>query len=245
VESIVARTVYPHYEIVVADNDSREPETRAYYETMPGRVVPYPGPFNYSAINNFAVKQTDAPWILLLNNDIEVINPDWLTSMAEHIQRPEVGAVGAKLLYPDGTVQHAGVVLSPRGTALHAYAQAPANSWENGGYLQLIRNYSAVTAACMLTKRDLFDRVGGLDEIQFAVTYNDVDYCLKLREAGYQIVYTPFAQLHHYESASRGRGKGNPAEGRALRARWPEATTADPLASDPLERYQEFLKPGA
>ena len=234
VESIAARTDYPDYEIVIVDNDSRDPATLRYYEKLPHRIIRYPGPFNYSAINNYAVRHTDAPWILFLNNDTEVIEAEWLTSMAEHIQRPEVGAVGAKLLFPDGTVQHAGVTLAEKGTAAHAYCHAPANSTQNGGHLQLVRNYSAVTAACMLTRRDLFEQVGGLDEMQLPVTYNDVDYCLKLRQAGFLVVYTPFAQLRHYESASRGRGKSDPAEGRLLRQRWPAVIAHDPYGNPNL-----------
>jgi GT2 family glycosyltransferase len=241
VESIRARTDYPNYEIVIVDNESKDPATKRYYEKAVLRVVPYPGPFNYSAINNFAVRGTDAPWILFLNNDTEVIDAGWLSAMAEHIQRPEVGAVGAMLLFPDDTVQHAGVTLAAKGTAAHAYAHARANSWENGGYLQLTRNYSAVTAACMLTRRDLFEQVGGFDEMQLAVTYNDVDYCLKLRRAGFAIVYTPFAQLYHYESASRGRGRADPAEGRILRARWPDVVARDPFGNESQSQFQQSL----
>ncbi|HEX4085743.1 MAG TPA: glycosyltransferase [Chthoniobacteraceae bacterium] len=243
IESITARTDYPNYEIVIADNDSRSAETLDYYKTIPHRIVPFPGPFNYSAINNYAVRQVDAPWILFLNNDIEVINADWLTSMAEHIQRPEIGAVGAKLLFPDHTVQHAGVLLAEKGTASHAYCHAAAASSENGGHLQLIRNYSAVTAACMLTRRSLFEQAGGFDEMELAVTYNDVDYCLKLIHAGFQIVYTPFAQLFHYESASRGRGRSDPAEGRILKQRWPAFFSHDPY-SNPNLGWDATPRPG-
>jgi len=232
IESIEGNTDYPNYEIVIADNDSREQVTLDYYAGMPHRVVHYPGPFNYSAINNYAVRQTDGPWILLLNNDIEIINADWLTNMAEHIQRPEVGAVGAKLLYPHGTIQHAGVILAEHGgPATHVHVHAPGDSWENGGQIQWIGNYSAVTAGCMLTRRDLFEQVGGFDEEQLPVAFNDVDYCLKLRAAGYQIVYTPFAELYHYESASRNRKKSNPEEKRILRERWPEEIARDPLTN--------------
>ena len=124
--------------------------------------------------------------------------------------------------------------LAEKGTAAHAYCHAPANSTQNGGHLQLVRNYSAVTAACMLTRRDLFEQVGGFDEMQLPVTYNDVDYCLKLRQAGFLVVYTPFAQLRHYESASRGRGKSDPAEGRLLRQRWPAVIAHDPYGNPNL-----------
>ncbi len=230
VDGIVARTDYPRYEIVIVDNESKDTATLRYYEKLQHRVLRFPGPFNYSAINNYAVRQTDAPWILFLNNDTEVIEADWLSSMAEHIQRPEVGAVGAKLLFPDQTVQHAGVLLAEKPTVAHAFWREPADSMANGGQLQMTRNYSAVTAACMLTRRAVFEQVGGFDERELAVTYNDVDYCLKLGRAGYLIVYTPFARLYHHESASRGRGTSDPAEGRILRARWPEAFRRDPYA---------------
>ena len=242
IASIVTRTDYPNYEVVIVDNDSQDPATREYYKTLPHRVVPYPGPFNYSAINNYAVRHTDAPWILFLNNDTEVISEEWLSAMAEHIQRPEVGAVGAKLLFPDNTIQHAGVVLVEKGSAAHAYIHAPAHTMENGGRLQLVCNYSAVTAACMLTRREVFDQVGGFDEMELPITLNDVDYCLKLRKAGYLIVYTPFAQLYHHESASRGRGKTDPAEGQVLRRRWPAELARDPFGNPGLGwdagRYQ-------
>jgi len=228
VESIVARTDYPHFEIVIIDNGSQDPATLKYYETTPHRVLRYPGPFNYSAINNYAVRETSAPWLLFLNNDMEVIEPGWLAAMAEHAQRPEVGAVGARLLYPDDTVQHAGVLLTEDGVATHAYCHAPRKSMENGGHLQLIRNYSAVTAACMLTRRAVFEQVGGFDEQGLPITFSDVDYCLKLRKAGYLIVYTPFATLYHYESVSRGRGKSDPAQGRLMRQRWGQCIARDP-----------------
>jgi GT2 family glycosyltransferase len=169
-----------------------------------------------------------------LNNDTEVIDPEWLTSMAEHIQRAEVGAVGAKLLYPNNTVQHAGVLLAEKSAPDHAYRAAPADSLENGGQLQIIRNYSAVTAACMLTRRDVFEQVGGFDEMELPVSYNDVDYCLKLRKAGYLIVYTPFARLYHHESASRGRGTGDSAAGRLLRQRWAAEIARDPYGNPNL-----------
>ncbi|MEA3186685.1 MAG: hypothetical protein QOD99_515 [Chthoniobacter sp.] len=238
VESIRSRTDYPNYKIVIVDNDSEQVDTRRFFKSQPATVLRFSGPFNFSALNNFAVRQTTEPWILFLNNDTEVINGDWLTSMAEHIQRPEVGAVGAKLLYPDDTVQHAGVVLSETVAATHAYQHAPAKVFDNGGHLQLTRNYSAITAACMLTRRDVFEQVGGFDEKGLAVAYNDVDYCLRLQQAGYAVVYTPFAQLYHYESASRGQGRSNPAEAKLLRERWPAVLAHDPFYNENLARAE-------
>lgn len=241
VESIVEKTDYPGYEIVIIDNGSAEPETARFFKNLPprARVLRYPGPFNFSAINNFAVRQTDAPWILFLNNDTEVLHADWLSAMAGHVQRPEVGAVGAKLIFPDGTVQHAGVVLAEKNLATHAFLGAPAESFENGGQLQMARNYSAVTAACMMTRRDVFEQMGGFDEKALAVAYNDVDYCLRLRAAGYEIIYTPFAQLRHYESASRGYDRANPAESRLMRERWAEVIAHDPFHNENLARAQD------
>ena len=236
-ETLEKHTDWPHYEVLILDNDSAEPDARQYLQKTKHRVVKYEGPFNFAAMCNFGVRQSDGAWLLFLNNDTEFTEPGWLAAMAEHVQRAEVGAVGAKLLFPDGTVQHAGVTLAAKGTASHAYAHAPGDSWENGGYLQQVRNYSAVTAACMLTRREVFEQAGGFDEDELPVSFNDIDYCLKLRQAGYQIVYTPYAQLYHHESASRGRGKSDPAEGRLIRARWPEAVARDPFGNQSLAQY--------
>ena len=239
-ESITALTDYPDFEIVVIDNDSEQPETARYFKNLPprARVLRYPGPFNFSALNNFAVRQTSAPWLLFLNNDTEILHADWLTNMAEHAQRPEVGAVGAKLLFPDGTVQHAGVVLAEKNLATHAFLGAPGDSFENGGQLQMARNYSAVTAACLLMRREVFGQVGGFDEKALAVAYNDVDLCLRLRAAGFQIVYTPFAQVRHHESVSRGYGRANPLESRLMRERWAGVIAHDPFHNENLARAE-------
>src|SRR5204863_4206637 len=139
-------------------------QARTYFSQFGHRLLRYAGPFNFSAINNFAVEQTDTPWLLFLNNDTEVIDPDWLTVMAEHVQCPEVGAVGPKLLYPNDTVQHAGIVVGVGGIAEHAFRSFPSDSPGVGRQLQTTRNYSAVTGACLLTKREVFDEVGGFDE---------------------------------------------------------------------------------
>jgi GT2 family glycosyltransferase len=158
--------------------------------------------------------------------------------MAEHVQRPEVGAVGAMLLFPSGQVQHAGVVLGDTEVATHAYFNFPPDSMENGGQLQLIRGYSAVTGACMLVRREVFVEVGGFDEKELAVSYNDIDFCLRLRERGYSVVYTPHARVLHHESASRGRQRGNPGEARAMRQRWAELVTRDPFNNPNLTRRE-------
>jgi GT2 family glycosyltransferase len=207
IESIRKHTAHPSYEILVISNNSGQEETYAYLEAGTRdkslRFLRYDVPFNYAAINNFAVRHCDSPYLLFLNNDTEVTNAEWLTSMLEFAQHKAIGTVGAKLLYPDGTIQHAGVVLGIGGIAGHSHRYLPEHSPGYFGQLNVIRNYSAVTAACLLTRREVFDAVGGFNE-DLAVAFNDVDFCLEVCKAGYRIVYTPYARLYHYESASRG-----------------------------------------
>lgn len=209
IDSIIMKTAYLNYEILLIDNQSRESETFCYYNELKKnqkvRLLYFDDAFNYSAINNFAVSNSDSEFILFLNNDTEVISPEWLGAMIGHIQRPEVGAVGAKLLFPSGLIQHCGVILGYGDPPIagHHYCKYP-NCNGYGGVINTIRNFSAVTGACMMTKRSLFVEVGGLDEKNLAVSLNDVDYCLRLRERGYHIVYTPYATLYHHESMSRG-----------------------------------------
>ncbi len=234
-DSLTSKTRYPNYEIVIVDNDSTSEEARAYFARMPHRRVHYSGPFNFSALNNLAVEETDSPWLLFLNNDVEVIDGDWLNAMAEHVQRPEVGAVGARLLYPDNTIQHAGVIIGVGGIAQHAFRGFPAEHLGVCRQLQVIRNYSCVTGACLLTRREVFNEVGGFDEERLPVTFNDVDLCLKMRRAGYLIVYTPFAKLYHYESASR-RRTVEALETEVIRERWPELLKRDPYYNPNLSR---------
>lgn len=208
VSSILDRTDYKEYEILIVDNQSKEQETYNYYSSIIGepriRILKYDKPFNYSAINNFAVQSTDAEFLLFLNNDIEVISQEWLSAMLEFAQREDVGAVGAKLYYPDDTIQHAGVILGLYGIADHAHRYFPRSSVGVNGRINVIQNLSAVTGGCMLMRRNVFEEVGGFNETM-TVAYNDIDLCLKVREKGYLIVYTPYAELYHYESASRGK----------------------------------------
>jgi GT2 family glycosyltransferase len=234
-DSITRETTYAPYEIMIVDNDSQTEEARAYLSGLEHRVLHYSGPFNYSAINNFAVEQTDNPWLLFLNNDTEVIDGDWLTTMAEHIQRPEVGAVGPRLLYPDDTVQHGGIVVGVGGIAEHAFRGFPAEAPGVCRQLQVTRNYSAVTGACLLTRRDVFNTVHGFDEERLPVTFNDVDLCLKIRRAGYLVVYTPFARLYHHESATR-RRTVEPRETGVMRERWAAVLDDDPYYNPNLSR---------
>lgn len=200
-------THYPDLEVIVANNDSDEPETLAYLNALAAervRVLDQPGPFNYSTINNAAVAVASGELICLLNNDIEVLAPDWLAVMATQALRPEVGAVGAQLLYPDGRIQHAGVVIGVGNAAGHAHRFLRP---EAEGYFRrhaLPQFISAVTGACLVVRKDKFLAVGGLDEENFAVAFNDVDLCLKLNQRGWQSFYEPRAVLVHHESVSRG-----------------------------------------
>lgn len=207
IESIRHYTTHLRYDILVISNNSEEQETYAYLERAKRdgilRFLRHDIPFNYAAINNFAVRHCETPYLLFLNNDTEVTNAEWLTSMLELAQHRDIGAVGAKLLYTDGTIQHAGVILGIGGIAGHSHRYLAEYSAGYFGQHNLMRNYSAVTAACLLTRRDVFETVGGFNE-DLAVAFNDVDFCLKIRKAGYRIVYTPYARLYHYESASRG-----------------------------------------
>jgi GT2 family glycosyltransferase len=235
VESLTSITRYQNYEIVLVDNDSAHDDVRAYLSTTPHRVLHFAGHLNFSALNNFAVKQTDSPWLLFLNNEIEAIDGDWLNLMAAHVQRHEVGAVGARLVSRDDTVQHAGMVVGVGHIADNAFRGFPADHPGVCRQLQITRNYTAVTAACLLARRDVFAEVGGFDEERLPVNYNDVDLCLKMRRADYLIVYTPFARLYHHESASQ-RCTAEPPEANVIRERWPEVLQRDPYYNPNLSR---------
>jgi GT2 family glycosyltransferase len=205
----VASNHYPNYEVLVVENNSTDPRTFQYYEQAARRdsrirIVRWEGPFNYSAINNFAVARSQGEMILLLNNDVEAINRDWVERLLEHALRPEVGAVGAKFYYPDDTVQHGGVILGLQGLAGHAHLQVPRSSTGYFGRLVAIQNLSAVTAACLMMRRHVFDEIGGFDE-RLTVQFNDVDLCVKIITCGYRILWTPFAELYHRESHTRGK----------------------------------------
>lgn len=214
IDSVEELTRYRNFEIIIIENNSVEEETFAYYEQVAAqydniRVVTWQGEFNYSAINNFGARDAQGDFILLLNNDVEVIEPKWLESMLAICQRPEVGVVGAKLLYPDDTVQHAGVIMVKCQSV--AEEASPGHAFWNldrddPGYMRrasLVQDLSAVTGACLMTKKSVFDELGGLNE-EFVVAFNDVDYCLRVRELDKLVVYTPDALLYHHESFSRG-----------------------------------------
>ena len=207
--SLYARAGYDNFEVIVIENNSADPATFAFYDTLPGRfprcrVVRYEGAFNFSAVNNFGAGFAAGEHLLLLNNDIQVLSDGFLRELLSYSQRPDVGAVGAKLYYPDDTIQHAGVLMGINGSAGHSHKSYPRRAVGDLYRLITTQDYMAVTGACLMTKTALYREMGGLDEETFAVAYNDVDYCLKLWEKGLLNVYTPCAEAYHYESKSRG-----------------------------------------
>ncbi len=229
--SFGAKAGYDNYEILVIENNSTDPATFAYYETMSAnhpkvRLVKYEGKFNFSAINNVGRRAATGEYLLMLNNDIEILSDGFLAELLSYAQRADVGAVGAKLYYPDDTIQHGGVILGINGSAGHSHKSHPRDAVGDIYRLVTPQNYLAVTGACLLTKACLYDEMGGLDEGDFAVAYNDIDYCLKLWEAGYLNIFTPHAEAYHYESKSRGLDTNTENEARyalekaAFQARW-------------------------
>ena len=210
IESIEQTSTYRHYTITIVDNSSRHPETLEYLAASKHSVVKFSQPFNYSKIVNFAAANLDADHLLLLNNDMTVLTPGWIEALLEHSQRPEIGAVGARLLFPNGSVQHEGIVCGRGRIAGNVELRWP-----------VVRETSAVTGACLMTRRSVFEEIGGFDET-LRVAFNDVDYCLRLRGHGYRVIYTPHAELCHHESASRGRL--NPEDdAKSFIARWGNA----------------------
>ncbi|WP_180273648.1 rhamnan synthesis F family protein [Iodobacter sp. BJB302] len=223
IESILEKTSYPNYEIIIIDNNSDDPLVLPYLEQLELllsdrlRVFEYPHAFNFSAINNAAVGQANGDYLVLLNNDTAIIQNSWLEELLHHAMRPEVGIVGAKLLYPNGLVQHAGVVLGLRGPADHPCIGA---SLEESGYmhrLQLDQQYSVVTAACMMVRKSVYEQAGGMDEVDFKVSYNDVDLCLKVRALGYSTVWTPYSVVMHEGSVSQSQINPDKAAAKQLR----------------------------
>ena len=209
VTSIVEKSTWENYEIVIVENNSETKEIFSYYDELKNnpriKIVTWEGEFNYSAVNNFGVKAATGDYILLLNNDTQVITVNWMEELLMYAQRPDVGAVGGKLYYADKTIQHAGVVigLGAHRTAGHVHYRQKRENLGYMGRLCYAQDMTAVTGACLMVKKSLYERMGGLEE-DFAISLNDVDFCLKLRQAGYLNVFTPFAELYHYESVSRG-----------------------------------------
>jgi glycosyltransferase involved in cell wall biosynthesis/2-polyprenyl-3-methyl-5-hydroxy-6-metoxy-1,4-benzoquinol methylase len=239
VDGVLTRTDYEPVELLIVDNDSEEPETNELLTRLAKdprvRIIRYSGDFNYAAMNNRAVQEARGQVIVLMNNDVDVISSLWLEEMVSHALRPEIGAVGAKLLYPDGLVQHAGVVLGFGHGAGHYFHLARREDVGHWGLLSLTRRVSAVTAACMAVRRSVYLEVGGLDEVNFTVAYNDVDLCLRMGEHGYAIVWTPFAELYHLGSATRGadsdgeRLRRLEGDAEQLRRRWGRVLSCDPF----------------
>jgi GT2 family glycosyltransferase len=249
VDSVLKSTSYPNFELIIIDNGSTERAALDYLSRIANepnvRVVSYDYPYNYSAINNYAATLSANPYLCLLNNDTEVIGGDWLTEMMRYAVRPDVGAVGAKLLYDDGTIQHAGVIIGTCEAAGHAHRFQPS---EDAGYFaqpHIAREVSAVTAACLVVEKPKFEAVGGLDSEKLAVAYNDVDLCLKLRRAGWRNIYVPHAVLLHHESKSRGLDNSPKnierymRELAVLQERWSTPTYEDPHHNKNLDRYSE------
>jgi GT2 family glycosyltransferase len=253
VSTILDRTAYQPFELLIVDNGSVEEAALALLGEMKKdprvRVLPYPHPFNYAAVNNFAARQAEGDILALVNNDIEVISHDWLDEMVAWAAQPEVGCVGAKLYYPNDRIQHAGVILSLGGVAAHSHKHFPR---DHPGYfyrLRVTQNLSAVTAACLVVRKALYEEVGGFDEA-LAIAFNDVDFCLKVREAGYRNVWTPFAELYHHESVSRGE-ENTPAkrarfssEIRYLKSKWGDVLRQDPFYSPHLTKGREDFSIG-
>lgn len=231
---------HPVHEVVLVDNGSNEPETRylrQQWERRPRtRVLEYPGPFNWSAINNMAAAHCSGNMLLFCNNDIEATGEGWLRALVEQGQRPEVGAVGALLHYPDGSVQHAGVVLGMQGIATHLFQGLPPGRQGYMAWDAVVRRYSAVTGACMLVRRQVFDVVGGFDE-QLPVAFNDIDFCIRLGQAGYGVVYSPLAELTHHESVSRGLSGYSADFARFLSLWWGLLQEDDPAYNRNLGRF--------
>lgn len=208
-ESIIAKTTYKNYEFIIVDNGSDEPDTLQYLRKVNtwknARVIRDNRPFNYSQLNNLAAKEARGEILGLVNNDIEVIEPDWLGEMVSHAIRPEVGAVGAKLLFPNNTLQHGGVILGVGGVANHAHLHLPRHHHGYFARMSVIQQFSAVTAACLLVRKSVYEDAQGLDEKNLVVAFNDVDFCIRLTKLGYKNVWTPYAELYHHESATRGQ----------------------------------------
>lgn len=248
IESIVDKTSYSNYELIVVDNQSSESQTLEYFEHIAQnpriRVIKYDAPFNYSLMNNYAIERCDGELVGLVNNDIEAINEGWLSEMVAHAIRPGVGAVGAMLYYPNDTIQHAGIILGFQGVGGHAYL-GKKRGWPGPmARAQLTQSLTAVTAACLIVKREIFEQVGGLDP-KFSVAFNDVDLCLKIHAAGYRNIWTPFAELYHHESASRGAEDTPEKQERfrgeieLMKARWSHLMAFDPAYNRNLAIYGE------
>lgn len=239
VERLFAKTIYPRFEILVVDNQSSDAGTLAYLEHVAGhdrvRVLKYDQPFNYSAMNNMAVREAKGEVVCLLNNDTEVISPDWLDEMVGHLMQPGVGVVGAKLYFPNGRIQHGGDLVGVGKVASHAHIFLQRDDPGYCNRAAVAQEFSAVTGACMIVRKSLYDELHGLDERHLPVTFNDVDFCLRARESGYRVVWTPHAELYHHEKISRGKDQSPEKIRQAqrevvyMRKRWKRVLGRDPF----------------
>jgi glycosyltransferase involved in cell wall biosynthesis/uncharacterized coiled-coil protein SlyX len=241
IDGLLNKTDYKNFEIIIVNNQSKEPATYEYFKSLSTRsnikIIDFNEPFNYSKINNIAVSKANGTVLALLNNDIEIINRDWLREMVSHAMRPEIGAVGARLYYPDGTVQHAGVLLGYKGKAGHMYRHASPEWLGYWARAVLIQNLTAVTAACMVLRKQVFNEVEGFDE-NFSVTFNDVDLCLRIHERGYRNLYTPYAEMYHHESKTRGL-LAHQSEEDYFAIRWKAYIEGDPAYNPNLSLNSE------
>lgn len=254
VDSIKNKTSYKNYQIIIAENNSDEPALFDYYKKLEKdgvKIVTYNYPFNYAALNNYAASRADGEYLLFLNNDISVITPGWLEQMIMLAARPDTGAVGAKLLYPDNTVQHGGIILGIGPVAGHSHKLNDDGDVGAFARMAIVHNVSAVTGACLMVEKAIFDKVGGFDE-NLAVAYNDVDLCLKIRALGYYNVFTPFAKLYHYESKTRGyedtpeKKERHDREAAYWKQKWGETYPYDPFYNRNLTPvFQDYsINPG-
>lgn len=253
IDGLINKTDYANLEIVLVDNGTVEPDALAFLKEISDRqdvtVLRDPGAFNYSRLVNLGVAASTGEVCVLLNNDIDVINPGWLSEMVRHAVRPGVGAVGAKLFYPDDTLQHGGVILGLGGIAGHAQLGAPGHAPGYQNRLNLTHNLSCVTAACLATRKDVYEAIGGFREQDLTVAFNDVDFCIRLREAGYRIVWTPRAALYHLESASRGHDTTPEKQERSRREQeymlrlWGQVMKRDPYFNPNLDLFHQHFVP--
>jgi O-antigen biosynthesis protein len=238
VEGVLDETDYQPLELIVVDNQSSESATLDYLRELQGnarvRIIHYDAPFNFSAINNLAAREAKGQILALVNNDIKVISSEWLAEMISHAVRPEIGAVGAKLYYPSETIQHAGIIIGLGGIAGHAHRHLPRQGAGYYARAQVLQNYSAVTGACLVLRRNIYDEVGGLNESDLPIAFNDLDLCLRIQQKGYRILWTPYAELYHLESASRGADTDPDKLARFIKEQeFMKSTWKDRLAYDP------------
>lgn len=252
VSSLLEKTTYKNFEIIIIDNGSVEDTTLRYFDSISRlgnvRVIHDERSFNFSRLNNFAVTHAKGSLLAFLNNDLEVISPDWLSEMVSYSVQPHNGAIGARLWYPNGLLQHGGVILGIGGVAGHNHKGRPRSDVGYFNRAILAQNLSAVTAACLVIRREIFDAVGGFDEENLSIAFNDVDFCIKVREQGFKNVWTPYAELYHYESVSRGyehtpeKFERFERETRAMKQRWGNALNVDPYYNPNLTIQSEDFK---